>query len=98
MAILDAQEVRVRLSGLPGWSLEDGALTRQFTFHGFPEVVAYLVRLGFAAEAADHHPDIVINYRRVKLAYSTHSEGGLTGKDFDQAGVAGQLAQSMGGE
>ena len=40
------------------------------------------------AEAADHHPDITINYRRVTLLYSTHDEGGLTLKDFDGAKMA----------
>jgi 4a-hydroxytetrahydrobiopterin dehydratase len=98
MAILDAHDVEARLAGLPGWSLDAGVLTRQFTFPGFADVVAYLVRVGFAAEAADHHPDVVINYRRIRLSYVTHSEGGLTSKDFDQAGIAGTLAQSMGGE
>ena len=45
-------------------------------------------RLVPEAEAADHHPDIIINYRRVTLLYSTHSEGGLTQKDFDGAAMA----------
>ena len=40
------------------------------------------------AEAADHHPDILINYKRVTLTYSTHSEGGLTEKDFEGAAAA----------
>jgi pterin-4a-carbinolamine dehydratase len=44
------------------------------------------------AEAADHHPDIVINYRKVTLLYSTHSEGGLTQKDFDGAAMADRKA------
>src|SRR5258707_109780 len=41
-----------------------------------------------AAEAADHHPDISINYKRVTLTYATHSEGGLTVKDFEGAATA----------
>jgi 4a-hydroxytetrahydrobiopterin dehydratase len=44
------------------------------------------------AEAADHHPDILINYKRVTLTYSTHSEGGLTAKDFAGAATADRLA------
>ena len=59
---------------------------------GFPEAVAYVVRLAFAAEAADHHPDIDIRYKRVTLTYSTHSEGGLTEKDFAGAETATKLA------
>ena len=44
------------------------------------------------AQAADHHPDILINYKRVTLTYSTHSEGGLTAKDFAGAAMADKLA------
>jgi len=51
----------------------------------FPDAVAFVTRLGFDAEAADHHPDITINYKRVTLVFSTHSDGGLTQKDFDGA-------------
>ena len=47
-----------------------------------------MVRLGFAAEAADHHPDMLINYKRVTLTFITHSEGGLTDKDFAGAAQA----------
>ena len=61
---------------LPGWTLGDGALRRKFTFGGFPEALAFVVRLGFAAEAADHHPDMLMNYKRVTLTYVTHSARG----------------------
>jgi 4a-hydroxytetrahydrobiopterin dehydratase len=44
------------------------------------------------AEAADHHPDITINYRRVTVSYSTHSEGGVTEKDFAGATMVDRLA------
>jgi 4a-hydroxytetrahydrobiopterin dehydratase len=97
MTILDAEEARKRLAGLPGWSIEGGALVRKFTFPGFAEAVGFVVRLGFAAEAVDHHPDILINYKRVTLTFVTHSAGGLTVKDFDGAAAAGTMAGSMGG-
>jgi len=48
-------------------------------------------RLVPGAEAADHHPDILINYKRVTLTYSTHSEGGLTVKDVDAAAMADRM-------
>ncbi len=71
---------------------------RKFTFGGFPDALAFVVRLGFDAEAADHHPDILINYKRVTLTYTTHSEGGLTEKDFAGAARASDLAATMGGQ
>lgn len=93
---MSTEEVKTELQKLTGWALEGDAITRQFTLAGFPEAVAFIVRLGFEAEAADHHPDILVNYKRVRLTYSTHSEGGLTRKDFDGAARAGVLAASLG--
>jgi 4a-hydroxytetrahydrobiopterin dehydratase len=75
-----------------GWTLEGNAIRKQFTFSDCPAAVKFVDRLVPGAEAADHHPDITINYRRVTLSYSTHSEGGLTVKDFDGAAAADRLA------
>src|SRR5512132_3219254 len=97
MARMSTEEVKSALQKLPGWVLEGDAIRRQFTFPGFPEAVAFIVRLGFAAEAADHHPDILVNYKRVTLTYSTHSAGGLTARDFDGAGEATRIAEGLGG-
>jgi 4a-hydroxytetrahydrobiopterin dehydratase len=92
MAILSEQEVQEQLKSLTGWALEGRAIRKQYTFSDFPAAVAFVNRLVPDAEAADHHPDIVINYRRVTLIYSTHSEGGLTQKDFDGAAMADRKA------
>lgn len=96
MGRLSAQDAADKLRHLPGWDLENGAISRTFTFAGFADAVAFVVRLGFLAEAADHHPDIHINYRRVTLRYVTHSEAGLTEKDFAGASQASAIAGSMG--
>jgi 4a-hydroxytetrahydrobiopterin dehydratase len=88
MPLLSRDEVERRLRDLPGWRLDDKAIVKQFTFAGFPEAVAFVARLAPGAEAADHHPDVTITYRRVTLSYSTHSEGGITAKDFDGAHAA----------
>ena len=97
MAKITSEDARQKLQGLPGWTLDGDTIKRQFTFAGFPEAVAFLVRLGFAAEAVDHHPDLLVNYKRVTVAYSTHTEGGLTDKDFAGAHEATSLATAMGG-
>jgi 4a-hydroxytetrahydrobiopterin dehydratase len=89
---LTKTEAQERLKTLTGWTLDGDAIRRQFTFAGFPEAVAFVNRLALKAQAADHHPDILINYKRVTLTYSTHSEGGLTAKDFDGAAMADKLA------
>jgi 4a-hydroxytetrahydrobiopterin dehydratase len=89
---LSRSETEQRLKSLNGWGLEGDAIKKQFTFKDFPEAIAFVNRLAPEAERADHHPDILINYKRVTLTYSTHSEGGLTTKDFDGAAMADRLA------
>ena len=91
MAMIPEDDARGRLPELPGWALTGRSITRQFTFGDFAEAISFVVRLGFVAEAADHHPDILINYKRVTLTYSTHSEGGLTDKDFTGAAAVDRL-------
>lgn len=93
MAKLSRAEAEQRLKGLIGWTLDGDAIRKQYTFAGFPEAIAFVNRLAPEAEAADHHPDILINYKRVTLTYSTHSEGGLTLMDFTGAATADRLAQ-----
>ena len=92
MAKLSAQEASAGIQELRGWTLEGDAIKKQFVFRGFPEAVDFVSRLVPHAEAADHHPDVLINYKRVTLTYSTHSEGGLTTKDFEGAKMADRLA------
>jgi 4a-hydroxytetrahydrobiopterin dehydratase len=82
---LPEQDIESRLRDLPGWSREGDAIARQFTFPSFPDAIAFVTRLAFDAEAADHHPDLLVNYRRVTVKWSTHSEGGVTEKDFNGA-------------
>ena len=80
------------------WNQQDEVIRRTFEFADFAEAIAFVVRVGFAAEAADHHPDINLQkYRRVTLSYTTHSAGRLTQKDWDGAKQADAIAAAMGG-
>jgi 4a-hydroxytetrahydrobiopterin dehydratase len=89
---LSPADVDQRMKSLSGWSLQGDEIRKQYTFKDFPAAIAFVSRLAPEAEAADHHPDIQINYKRVTLTYSTHSEGGLTDKDFAGAAAADSLA------
>lgn len=85
MALLDEQQIRTRLDDLHGWTREGDVIHKTFTLDSFPEAIEFVNRVADRAEAADHHPDIDIRYDRVAFALSTHSEGGLTEKDFGMA-------------
>ena len=85
MAKLTAEAVQAALKNLPGWSLQGDAIGKQYTWSSFPEAMKFVNQVADLAEQVDHHPDILINYRRVTLTLSTHSEGGITQKDLDLA-------------
>ena len=92
MARLSDAEIAQRLQALPQWTRDGDRISREFVCPSFPDAVAFIVRVGFDAEAADHHPDVAVHYKRVTLTFWTHSEGGLTGKDFDGAAAADRVA------
>lgn len=92
MAKLSLVEAEQRIKSLNGWTLDGDAIRKQFTFRDFVEAIKFVNCIAPKAEAADHHPDILINYKRVTVTYSTHSEGGLTAKDFDGAAMADRCA------
>jgi 4a-hydroxytetrahydrobiopterin dehydratase len=89
---LSHADVDQRMKTISGWTLMGDEIQKQYTFKDFPAAIAFVNRLAPVAEAADHHPDILINYKRVTLTYSTHSEGGLTDKDFAGAAAADTIA------
>ncbi len=92
MAILSDDELQARLGDLPGWEAGDGEIRKQFELADFRAAVAFVVRIAFEAEAADHHPDLDIRYNKVTVALSTHSEGGITANDVDLARTIEGLA------
>lgn len=82
MPPLAKDEIKARLKGLDGWEYDDGELERKYKFDDFAQSMEFVNRVAGLADSADHHPDISIKYNRVKLTLSTHSEGGVTEKDF----------------
>ena len=88
---LSPDEIRRQLRTVEGWELAGDAIRKQYAFASFPDAVAFVNRVAAEAEAADHHPDILIACTRVTLTYSTHSAGGLTAKDFEGARAADRI-------
>ncbi|MBI3611515.1 MAG: 4a-hydroxytetrahydrobiopterin dehydratase [Nitrospirae bacterium] len=79
---LSGSEIQRRLKQLSGWRLADNAIKKQYVFESFMPAIRFVNRAAELAEAADHHPDMTIHYRKVTMSLSTHSAGGLTQKDF----------------
>ena len=80
------------LKDLAGWYYEDGAIRRTYETDGWPTTLMLVNAIGFLSEAGDHHPDLTVAWGRVGVAYSTHSAGGITDKDFALARKVEELA------
>jgi 4a-hydroxytetrahydrobiopterin dehydratase len=87
MAPLSQEEVERRLVDVAQWRREDAAIVRELKFDDFAAAIAFVDRVAELAEAANHHPDILVHgWNKVRLTLSTHSQGALTAADFDLAG------------
>jgi len=83
MAILSDADVEQRLADAPEWRREDSAIARDLRFSDFAAAISFVDRVAERAEAANHHPDILVHgWNKVRLTLSTHSAGGITDSDF----------------
>ena len=83
---LTKPEVKAALASLPGWTFRVDALAKEFKFASFREAMSFMVRVGFEAEAMNHHPDWTNVYNRVAIRLNTHDAGGkVTAKDVELA-------------
>lgn len=89
---LDDATIRDRLSGLQGWSLQDGKIHREYRFDDFSAAFGFLSRVALLAEKHNHHPDIQNSYSRVVLDLVSHDAGGVTDADLEMAGAIQALA------
>lgn len=80
---LTAHQVEIALAELPGWQTAGDAITKTYTFAHFREAISFIVRIAFAAEAVNHHPELWNVYSRVRVTLSTHDAGNrVTAKDL----------------
>jgi 4a-hydroxytetrahydrobiopterin dehydratase len=92
MELLSDDEISARLAALPGWERAGDSITTAVTRTDFRAALLYVGAVAYLAEAANHHPDILIQWNRVTLTLSTHSAGGLTAADFALADKISKLA------
>jgi 4a-hydroxytetrahydrobiopterin dehydratase len=91
MTVLSDQQVSEGLAGLDGWVRQGDSIVHTETLADFRAAILYVGAVAYLAEAANHHPDVTIQWNKVTLTLSTHSAGGLTGNDFALAGQISQL-------
>ena len=74
------------MSKIKDWAVDSGvAIVKDFSFNSFKEAMDFVNNVAEIAETQNHHPDIIISFRNVRISSTTHEENGLTSKDFDLA-------------
>ncbi|MDZ4289079.1 MAG: 4a-hydroxytetrahydrobiopterin dehydratase [Prosthecobacter sp.] len=90
--LLPAPAIEAALINLPGWAVEGAALFKTYAFPTYLDGIHFVDRLALVAEKANHHPDLQVGWRKVKVALSTHSQGGITVLDIGLAQEAERVA------
>lgn len=89
--LLSENDINEKLSKMENWNQVGKEITKTFKFKNFIESVGFVNKVAILAEKSDHHPDILIKYSKVNINLSTHSEGGITEKDFKLANKIDEL-------
>jgi len=85
MERLSEAEVAAKLKGVPEWKRVGDSIERTWRFETFLEAVAFMNRVFALAEEANHHPDLLNSWTKVRVRFTTHDAGGLTNRDFKMA-------------
>lgn len=86
MAVLNQNEITAWLSKVKNWKFADNKISKQFELKDFKSALSFVNKVGAEAESMDHHPDILMHsWNKVRISVNTHSEGGVTEKDFKLA-------------
>ena len=85
MPKLTEQELQSALTGLPGWTVAQHKLHREYKFTDFVHAFGFMATSALAIEKMNHHPEWSNVYNRVEIVLSTHDAGGLSAKDIDLA-------------
>ena len=92
--VLSPSEVDLALQNLSGWTRHENSIQRVLQFSDFVAAMRFVNAVAEAAEAANHHPDILINYNKVTLTLVSHDSGGVTRRDIQMAGNINEIADS----
>ncbi len=91
MVVLSSREVEDKIKDLEGWEVSGNEIRKVYKMKNFIDSIGFVNKVAILAEKADHHPDILIKYSKVSISLSTHSEGGITEKDFNLAAQVEEL-------
>jgi 4a-hydroxytetrahydrobiopterin dehydratase len=92
---LGNDEIKLALQKLPGWSVKDVKLHREYQFPDFAHAIGFITTAALGIEKMDHHPEWSNVYNKVHIDLTTHDSGGITKKDVDLANLLEQIARKL---
>src|SRR5205809_207646 len=92
VARLSDDEIRSGLANLAGWGRRGDEIEKVYELPSFPDAIAFVPRVGFLAEKANHHPDLDVRWRKVRVGLSAPDDGGITDRDLGLAGESDRVA------
>lgn len=95
MQKLSGAELDAALAGLPGWTIDDGKLHREYKFPDFIHAFGFMTTAALAIEKMNHHPEWFNVYNRVSVHLTTHDAGGITSKDIQLAKLLDETANKL---
>ena len=88
---LSEEDINEKLQGLPGWSISNGKLHKEFSFETFNQAFGFMTRAAMEIEKMNHHPEWLNVYNRLTVELTTHDAGGITQNDINLAKILNSL-------
>ncbi len=89
---LSLEKISEELKNLPGWSIKDEKLHRDFEFESFNQAFGFMTRASMEIEKMNHHPEWFNVYNKLTVDLMTHDAGGITENDIQLAKILNSLA------
>lgn len=96
--VLSDDEIARAVADLDGWSHNEGALTVTAVCESPTRAIDLVAAIGQAANAQNHHPDVLWSYTEVTLDMASHDVGGITSRDLELARTVTALMQEYEAE
>jgi 4a-hydroxytetrahydrobiopterin dehydratase len=80
--MMNLAELQARMDEIDGWAFEGNFIVKEVELADFKEALYFVNKIGELAEKHQHHPSLIIDYNHVRISLTTHSERGVSEKDF----------------
>jgi 4a-hydroxytetrahydrobiopterin dehydratase len=85
VSCLSISDIQYAISDLNGWEFKNNAIHKIFIFESYLNSIAFINRLAEIAEEKNHHPDMVVGWCKIDVAFTSHDQGGVTTACIDMA-------------